>query len=189
MARTWCTVYKYKLYKTIYECHQWKQRHVYTYIHLWIKRINLFCLTLRDNLTFSVNKERAETRQIWLLGKHKVTLPPVNTIPLICRLGSYIEFDRYREYSNRYRYLQNLPYRTDFRYRYIGIIPIFSYRYRYQVSVPGIGTWYQYHTGYRSNSSLIPCKGLFTDEQRDMLDIIMFVYNMYKSFHLFVTRV
>ena len=60
----------------------------------------------------------------------------------------------------RYRYPPYL-YRTDTDIPHISHIePIpgsyrfFSYRYRYRVSVPGIGTWYRYHTGYRSNSKI-----------------------------------
>ena len=62
----------------------------------------------------------------------------------------------------RYQYAQNPPYRTDTdipNIPHTEPIPIliptdfFSYRYQYQVSVPGIVTWYRYHTGYRSNST------------------------------------
>ena len=62
-------------------------------------------------------------------------------------------------FKNRYetdiRYAQDSPYPTDTDIPNIphtntdtGFIPIFFI----QIPIPGIGTWYWYHTGYRSNS-------------------------------------
>ena len=45
---------------------------------------------------------------------------------------------------NRYQYPPYLPYRTDTD---TGFIPIFF------IQIPSIGTWYRFHTGYRSNSN------------------------------------
>ena len=46
----------------------------------------------------------------------------------------------------QYRYPPYLPYRTD---THTGFILIFFI----QIPIPGIGTWYRYQTGYRSNSN------------------------------------
>ena len=52
---------------------------------------------------------------------------------------------------NRYRYPKYHPYQIDTD---TGFIPIFFIK----IPIPGIGTWYRYHTGYRSNSTVEPVR-------------------------------